>query len=197
MLGQPMTTYLLHRVPIGYYLGVNVFGWGVCILLAITSTSFGAIGTSRFFLGMFEAAVNPCLTTLVGQYYLRKEHAFRSTIWWSGAGLGSFVGDILAYGVGHGHGKLSVWKYLFIIFGGFSTLWSIVIVLFVPASPWKLKGLTEREQKIIVLRVSAPPLPVAEEAILPTTYLTHHVRSLPIILVSRVRTSSGTRYSRL
>lgn len=62
-------------------------------------------------------------------------------------------GDLIAYGIGHGHGPLSPWKYMFITFGGFTVLWSAVLLLFLPDSPWKMKFLNEREKKIAVLRV--------------------------------------------
>jgi hypothetical protein len=34
-----------------------------------------------------------------------------------------------------------------------TVLWSIVLAIFMPDSPWKMRGLSERERKIAVLRV--------------------------------------------
>ncbi|KAF2095306.1 MFS general substrate transporter [Rhizodiscina lignyota] len=155
MLGQPISAYMLHKVPMGKWLTGNTFGWGVCILLGITASSFGAIATSRFFLGMFEATVNPAFVMITAQYYTRKEHSLRSCIWWSGASIGSFFGDLIAWGIGHGHGSLSPWKYMFITFGAFSVLWSVVLLFLLPDSPWTMKFLSERERRIIVLRVAS------------------------------------------
>jgi ACS family allantoate permease-like MFS transporter len=136
------------------WLAGNILGWGVCILLGITSKSFAGIATSRFFLGLFEATVNPAFVVITSQYYTRKEHSLRSCIWWAGSPIGSFFGDLIAWGIGHGHGTLSPWKFMFIAFGGFTVLWSGVILLLVPDSPWTMKFTNEREKKIAVLRVS-------------------------------------------
>ena len=164
MIGQPLAAYMLHKVPIGKWLGGNVFGWGACLLLAITADSFGALATTRFFLGMFEATVNPAFVLITAQYYTRKEHSLRSCIWWSGAAIGAFFGDIVTWGIGHGKGSLSPWKYIFITFGGCSILWSAVLFFFLPDSPWSMKLLSERERRIAILRVQ--PLPAC--ALLPT-----------------------------
>lgn len=153
MLGQPVNAYMLHKVPMGKWLAANVFGWGVCILLAITAKNFAGLATTRFFLGLFESVNNPAFVLITAQYYTRKEHSLRSCIWWAGNAVGSFFGDLIAYGIGHGHGPLSPWKYMFITFGGFTVLWSAVLLLFLPDSPWKMRFLNEREKKIAVLRV--------------------------------------------
>ncbi|KAL6806286.1 major facilitator superfamily domain-containing protein [Trichoderma sp. SZMC 28013] len=153
MVGQPVNAYLLHKVPMGKWLAGNVFGWGVCILLGITAKNFAGIATSRFFLGLFESVTNPAFVLITSQYYTRKEHSLRSCIWWAGNSVGSFFGDLIAYGIGHGHGSLSPWKYMFITFGGFTVLWSMILMLFLPDSPWKMKFLNEREKRIAVLRV--------------------------------------------
>ncbi|KAL7927975.1 major facilitator superfamily domain-containing protein [Trichoderma austrokoningii] len=153
MLGQPVNAYLLHKVPMGKWLAGNIFGWGVCILLAITAKNFAGLATTRFFLGLFESVNNPAFVLITAQYYTRKEHSLRSCIWWAGNAVGSFFGDLIAYGIGHGHGPLSPWKYMFITFGGFTVVWSAVLLLFLPDSPWKMRWLNEREKKIAVLRV--------------------------------------------
>ncbi|KAL7781774.1 major facilitator superfamily domain-containing protein [Trichoderma afarasin] len=153
MLGQPVNAYLLHKVPMGKWLAGNVFGWGACILLGITAKNFAGIATTRFFLGLFESVTNPAFVLITSQYYTRKEHSLRSCIWWAGNSVGSFFGDLIAYGIGHGYGSLSPWKYMFITFGGFTVLWSMILMLFLPDSPWKMKFLNEREKRIAVLRV--------------------------------------------
>ena len=153
MVGQPLSAWAMHRVPLGKWVAGNVFCWGICILLGITSNSFGKFATSRFFLGLFEASMNPAFVLIVAQYYTRKEHSLRSCIWWAGAAIGSFFGDFIAWGLGHSHTHLAPYKYMFLTYGGFSILWAGVLLYFLPDSPWKMKYLNDREKKIIVLRV--------------------------------------------
>ncbi len=122
------------------------------ILLAVTATSFAGLATSRFFLGLFEAVINPAFVLITSQYYLRDEHALRASIWWSGNAVGSFFGDLVAWGLGDA-GPLSPWKYFFLTFGSISVAWSFVLAIFMPDSPWKMMTLNERERKVAVLRV--------------------------------------------
>jgi len=68
MLGQPLSAWAMYRVPLGKWVAGNVFCWGICILLDITSNSFGTFATSRFFLGFFEASMNPVFVLIVAQY---------------------------------------------------------------------------------------------------------------------------------
>lgn len=153
MVGQPLNAYMLHKVPIGKWLAANVLGWGASILLSITATNFAGLATARFFLGIFEAVVNPSFVLLTSQFYTRQEHSLRSCIWWAGNAVGSFFGDLIAYGLGHGAGPLAPWKYMFITFGGLSVFWSVVLAFLMPDSLWKMKFLSEREKRVAVLRV--------------------------------------------
>jgi len=155
LIGQPVAAYLLQKVPTSKWLAGNIFGWAACLLLGILSKNFAGIATSRFFLGLFEATVNPVFVMIVSQYYTRKEHSLRSCIWWAGSPIGSFFGDLIAWGIGHGHGALSPWKYMFIAFGGFSFVWAGVVLWLLPDSPWTMKFMSEREKKIAVLRVKS------------------------------------------
>lgn len=153
MVGQPLNAYLLHHLPVGKLLAGNVFGWGACVLLGITAKNFAGFATTRFFLGFFESIITPTCVLVTGQYYTRKEHGLRSCIWWSGNAVGTFIGDLIAYGIAHGNGPLSPWKYIFITLGGATVAWSGVLALLMPDSPWKMKFLSPREKKIAVLRV--------------------------------------------
>jgi MFS family permease len=153
MIGQPLSAYMLHKVPIGKWLAANVLGWGTSILLSVTAFNFAGLATARFFLGLFEGVVGPSFVLLTAQFYTRQEHALRSCIWWAGNPVGSFFGDLIAYGLGHEAGPLAPWKYMFITFGGVSVVWSVVLAFFMPDSPWNMKFLSGRQKKVAVLRV--------------------------------------------
>ncbi|RFU28963.1 hypothetical protein B7463_g7369, partial [Scytalidium lignicola] len=143
----------MQKLPIGKWLGGMVFLWGVSVAATAGAKSFAGLATARFFLGVFESTNAPIFTIIIGQYYTRKEQPLRQCIWWAGGGAAGFVGDIIAYGLGHVHGALATWQYLFLVWGPITIVWGIALFLLVPASPMTAWFLTERERKIAVLRV--------------------------------------------
>lgn len=59
----------------------------------------------------------------------------------------------MSYGIGQIKSSLSEWRYVFIICGAFTLLWSIVIFFFLPSDPATAKFLTPRERVIAVQRL--------------------------------------------
>ena len=104
---------LMQKLPIGKWLGGMVFLWGISVAATAGAKNFAGLATARFFLGVFESTNGPIFTILIGQYYTRKEQPLRQCIWWAGAGVGGFIGDIIAYGLGHVHGALETWQVWF------------------------------------------------------------------------------------
>ena len=59
----------------------------------------------------------------------------------------------MSYGIGHTHSAIHPWRLLFLVLGGFSILWSIVLVIFLPDSPLKCWYMSDREKYICLQRV--------------------------------------------
>ncbi|ORY62432.1 major facilitator superfamily domain-containing protein [Pseudomassariella vexata] len=116
-------------------------------------SSFAGLATVRFILGMTEATISPGFVAVTGIWWMRQEQAGRSALWISFLGVGSFVGVLLAYGIGHINSSLSPWKYIFLILGGVTMVWGVVFMLLVPDSPARVKWLSEDEKVIAVQRV--------------------------------------------
>ena len=57
MVAQPGWSYLLGRWHAGRVLGASAFVWGVMVLVMVWSKNFTHVMVTRFFLGVFEAAV--------------------------------------------------------------------------------------------------------------------------------------------
>lgn len=57
MIAQPGWSYLLGRWHAGRVLGGSAFVWGVMVLVMVWSKNFTHVMVTRFFLGVFEAAV--------------------------------------------------------------------------------------------------------------------------------------------
>ncbi|KAF7592546.1 hypothetical protein BBP40_012770 [Aspergillus hancockii] len=153
LLWQYPNSIFMQKLPIGKWIGAMIFMWGLCVSTTAGSFNFATLAVNRFFLGLFEASNNPAFTLLVSQYFTRDEHALRSCIWWAGGPIGAFIGDGISNGIGHVHGKLSQWRYLYLIFGPITMLWGIIVFFAMPASPMSAWFLTPRERKVAVVRV--------------------------------------------
>lgn len=153
MAGLPFTVYVLHKMPAGLWLVINLFFWGLSLISMAGAHNFSGGVACRFFLGVFEACVNPVMVLLTSQYYTRKEHSLRSCIWWAGNAVGSLISDFVTYGFGMVDGALSTWKYMFICFGAITILYSLLMYLVFPKSPMTMPWLTQKERVIAVARV--------------------------------------------
>ncbi|KAH7320637.1 major facilitator superfamily domain-containing protein [Stachybotrys elegans] len=116
-------------------------------------SSFGGLATVRFLLGVAEATISPGFVAVTGIWWSRAEQAGRSALWISFLGVGSFVGTLIAFGIGHITGSLSPWKYIFLILGAVTIIWGVVFIIFVPDGPAKVGWLTQEEKVIAVQRV--------------------------------------------
>lgn len=54
---QPLVAYFLVKFPIGKFVGVTVFTWGVILCGMAGAKNFGGLMATRFLLGAFESAV--------------------------------------------------------------------------------------------------------------------------------------------
>lgn len=80
---------------------------------------------------------------------------------------------LLNYGLGHIHGTLSPWRYMYIVGGVITILWAVVVYLFMPPDPIRAKGFTERERYIAVAR-----LRVNNSGVRNTHFKMEHVKEL-------------------
>lgn len=60
---------------------------------------------------------------------------------------------LVNFGLGHIQGSLSPWRYMYIVGGIITTLWSAVVFLFMPPDPIRARGFDERERYIAVARL--------------------------------------------
>lgn len=144
---------VLQRFPVAKFLGANIVLWGAVLMTSAACSSFAGIATVRFLLGMTEATISPGFVAVTGIWWTRQEQAGRSALWISFLGVGSFVGVLIAYGIGHITGSLSPWKYIFLILGAVTVIWGVVFIVFVPDGPANVKWLSEEEKIVAVQRI--------------------------------------------
>ena len=146
---------VLQRFPVAKFLGLNIVLWGCILMTTAACSSFAGLATVRFLLGATEATISPGFVAVTGMWWTRQEQAGRSALWISFLGVGSFVGTLAAYGIGHIAGGLKPWKYIFLILGAVTVVWGVVFTLFVPDSPSQVRWLTEEEKVVAVQRIVA------------------------------------------
>jgi MFS family permease len=102
----------------------------------------------RFLLGAFESIISPGFSLLTGLWYKPSEHALRHGLWFSGNGFATIFGGVLGHAIGKIDDKLASWRWLFIIFGLITFVWSLVLMIFLPDSALKARWLTSHEREI-------------------------------------------------
>ncbi|GKU04488.1 permease of the major facilitator superfamily [Fusarium langsethiae] len=149
------TTILVARLPTGKYLTVNTIFWGLVVVFTAACQDFGGLLTSRFLLGIAEATITPGFMFLTSTWYTRDEMPTRVGIWFSGNSVGGLVASLLAFGVGHiDSTTIRPWRWMYIILGSMTFLWSIPLFFLLPDNISKAAFLSPEERKIAAQRVS-------------------------------------------
>lgn len=127
--------------------------WGVVLMTTAGCFNYAGIMLNRFFLGFLESAVAPSFTVLVTFWWTREEQALRTGFWYSCVGVATAISPLINYGLGQIHGSLPSWKPIFLILGGVTVLWSIVLFFLLPDNPMTSKHLTDAERLIAIRRL--------------------------------------------
>ncbi|KAL1631809.1 hypothetical protein SLS56_004330 [Neofusicoccum ribis] len=117
------------------------------------SFNFSGLAAVRTFLGVFEASVNPATMIIFSMWYKRIEQPLRMGIWIGSAGIGYVIAGIASFGIGHIHGVVSSWRTMFLIWGGVTTAWGVILWFTLPGSPVNAGFLTEDERKGVIDRI--------------------------------------------
>ncbi|WRT64798.1 uncharacterized protein IL334_001732 [Kwoniella shivajii] len=143
---------LLAKFPLAKYLSINIFLWGVFLMVQASSKDYGDMVAFRFVSGMFEAVADPCFVAITGMWFTRRQQPTVIGYWYAGNGVGIALGGILGYAIGHIGGSLASWRYEFLIIGAVCSIWALVMGFLIPDSPHTAKWLTRREAVITMSR---------------------------------------------
>lgn len=67
------TNLLLQRFPVGKYLGINIFVWGVLLMSQAACKSFASLTALRVLGGAAEACADPAFLIITSMWYTRRE----------------------------------------------------------------------------------------------------------------------------
>ena len=86
-------------------------------------------------------------------WYKRREQPLRHAVWLAAVGFMGLVGTMAVFGIGHIHGHLHSWKYQFLLIGGITVAWGIILFLVLPDSPVEAKFLSKEMRIVAVERM--------------------------------------------
>lgn len=163
LAGTFVHAYFLQRLPLSPYISVIVIIWGVVLACHAAALSFSSFMAVRFFLGIFEAAINPGFILLTGRFYTRHEQVVRTAIWYSMNGWAMIVGGSMTYGIlVHPAPTLNRWQEMFVGVGVCTVAFGILCLyvsashasFIMPSLPETTKYLTPDERRIAVARIA-------------------------------------------
>lgn len=76
------TNWVIQRVPIAKYLGINVCVWSIILSMHALCHNFEGLVVARTLLGISEAACQPIFVVLSSMWYKREEQAGVVIYWY-------------------------------------------------------------------------------------------------------------------
>ncbi|OBT49085.1 hypothetical protein VE00_00173 [Pseudogymnoascus sp. WSF 3629] len=133
--------------------------WGIVLACHAAVKNKEGMYAARFFLGMMEAGMFPGIAAQLCSWY-RSDEMGKPIMWMFGfQNCSGIVGAVLAYGISYmdGLGGLSAWKWVYLLEGIATILFSFVVYFVLPDYPKSQRSnswLTPREQDYLEARLS-------------------------------------------
>lgn len=145
-------------------LPVLMFSFGSFTLLSAATHNFGGIFALRWFLGMSEAAFFPLVIYYLTTFYRRGELARRLAFFYAASNIAYAFSGLIAFGVFQIKGSnLPDWRYLFIIEGGLTVIFSTFAFFYLPRSAAEAKFLSAEEKALAFHRIQVDSSAVVNE----------------------------------
>ncbi|CAE6445356.1 unnamed protein product [Rhizoctonia solani] len=144
---------IVKRFPPNRVIGIVTIMWGISSALQATAFDYAGVVTARYFMGFFEAGFGPTIPFYYSLFYLKSEHALRTSFFISAGPLAGAFGGIIAYGVQGIRTSMGTWRILFLVEGCPTILVGILVLMLLPARPESTKWLSEEERKTATERL--------------------------------------------
>jgi MFS family permease len=139
-------TYVILEVPSNMvlkkmtpriWIAIIALVWGVVATLTGVVNKFSELVVCRLLLGAAEAGLLPGIVLYLSLFYTPSELGLRVGYILVSVTLAGCVSGLAAYGIGHMEGiaGLHAWRWIMIIEGIPSVLWSVVVYFLLPNSP--------------------------------------------------------------
>ncbi|KAH8148409.1 uncharacterized protein LAJ45_07511 [Morchella importuna] len=164
--------YVLFAPPLGMLgkkygpsrvLPVMMFGFGSMTLLGASVKNFGGMMAVRWFLGMAESAFFPLVIYYLTTFYRRGELARRLAIFYAASNIANAFSGLLAFGVFQIDHSIPSWRFLFLIEGSCTVLFSLFAWWYLPMSAAKARFLSDAEKELAFHRIQVDSSSVVDE----------------------------------
>ncbi|EEU38145.1 uncharacterized protein NECHADRAFT_47932 [Fusarium vanettenii 77-13-4] len=154
LVGIWPSTYLIHRLPAGKYLGGCSMCWSIMTLCIAACHNWAGLMVLRFLMGFFEAIINPGAILLISVFWKKSEQPIRNGIIMTV--FSSVVNGFLSWLVGliPEDAPLARWQYLYLLTGSMNVLYSIFMLVYLPDSPMNARFLSVEERWHAVQRLA-------------------------------------------
>ncbi|CAI6092377.1 unnamed protein product [Clonostachys chloroleuca] len=142
---------VLQKLPVGKSVGGAVILWGVVVMCLGAAQDFAGLAVLRLIMGVLEAPLFPAVTILNTMWYKKSEQPVRMAITFTA--FSSLVTGIVSYGIGRSNTAVASWRLLFLVIGGFTLVWGVVLVIWLPDSPLRENFLRGKDKYIALDRV--------------------------------------------
>ncbi|TLS26021.1 hypothetical protein PpBr36_07148 [Pyricularia pennisetigena] len=145
-------------------LPIMMFCFGTATLLVVVCHNFGGLFALRWLLGMSESAFFPLVIYYQTMFYRRGELARRLAIFYAAQSIASAFGGLLSFGVFQIRGgALESWRYLFVIEGACTVLFSFFAFWYLPRSAGEARFLNPDERQLAYYRIQMDSSSVVNE----------------------------------
>ncbi|EME83908.1 uncharacterized protein MYCFIDRAFT_133760 [Pseudocercospora fijiensis CIRAD86] len=146
---------LLKKFKPHVWLSLNMFLFGFVTIMQGIVTSYSALLTTRFFLGVFETGMFPGCFYLIGMWYRRSEAQKRYSFFFSSTTLAGAFGGLLAAAIGKmdGVSGYAGWRWIFILEGALTVAVSFIFFFLLPSFPEQAKWLGDDEKAYVAARL--------------------------------------------
>ncbi|KAL7776766.1 hypothetical protein CFE70_007185 [Pyrenophora teres f. teres 0-1] len=146
---------LLKKMKPRIWLSICMFGFGLVTMLQGFVQSYSGLLTTRFFLGVFESGMFPGAFYLIGMWYRRHEAQKRYSFFFSSTTLAGAFGGLLASAIGKMDNMRGYrgWRYIFILEGLLTIVFSFAFFFLLPNFPEEAKWLSEPERAFVQARL--------------------------------------------
>ncbi|EON96208.1 putative mfs protein [Phaeoacremonium minimum UCRPA7] len=133
MAAEYPLVWLAQKTRMAKVIAGCVLGWGAVMMLTVACDSFVGMAACRFFLGVFEAPTTTCFMMMVAMC------------------VGMMLAGVLNLAIGR-ITIIPVWKAVFLVNGGMTIVWGLLLLIFLPDDVISAKRFTLEEKALLIAR---------------------------------------------